>query len=128
MPEEMRMKSTRVLGGAFALLGFLLAIAAQAQNNQVDSTGPMPIYRVNVVARSMKAINYRHRSGATKVDFRGTSLMPSAGGDAKVESHKGYIEVDSHFKIMEQTSMYSHEYLTYELSSNTPEDIPKYMY
>lgn len=77
------MKSTRGLWEIFAVLGFVMAMPAQAQNNQVDSTGPMPIYRVNVVARSMKAINYRHRSGATKVDFRGTSLMPSAGGDAK---------------------------------------------
>jgi hypothetical protein len=109
------MKSTRVLGGTFALLGLLVAAAGQAQNNQVDSTGPMPVYRVNVVARSMKAINYRHRSGSTKVDFRGTSLMPSAGGDAKVESHKGYIEVDAHFKNMEPASKYGPEYLTYVL-------------
>src|SRR5260370_10759933 len=127
MPEEMRMKSTRVLGGAFALLGFLLAIAAQAQNNQVDSTGPMPIYRVNVVARSMKAINYRHGSGVRKVAFRGTSLMPPAGGDAKVESHKGYIEVDAHFKNMEPASMYGPEYLTYVLWAITPEGRPKNM-
>ncbi len=39
---------------------------------QVDRPGSVPIYRVTVVGRTTTAINYRHRSGSTKVDFRGT--------------------------------------------------------
>ena len=34
--------------------------------------GPMPIFRVTVVSRTVKAINYHHRMGSTNVDFRGT--------------------------------------------------------
>ena len=43
---------------------------------QIDQTGIVPILRVNVVSRSTKAVNYRHRGGATKVDFAGTALQP----------------------------------------------------
>ena len=60
------------------------------QHHRDDST---PLYRVTVVDRTMKAINYQHRSGATKIDFRGTDLLPMAHGEAKVESKKGYIEI-----------------------------------
>ena len=44
----------------------------------VQQNGCVPIYRITVVGRTVKAVNYRHRSGATKIDFRGTSLMPEA--------------------------------------------------
>jgi hypothetical protein len=64
----------------------LVAQVSPVANNQVEHMDSMPIYRVNVVARTTKAINYRHRSGSTKVDFQGTALMPRATGDAKVES------------------------------------------
>ena len=48
------------------------------------AAGSVPIYRVTVVVRSMKAINYNHRSGSTGIGFRGTGLMPGATGEAKV--------------------------------------------
>jgi outer membrane protein OmpA-like peptidoglycan-associated protein len=85
----------------------------------------MPIYRVNVVARTTKAINYRHRSGSTKVDFQGTALMPRARGDAKVDSKQGYLSVDAHFKNIEPASKFGPEYLTYVLWAITPEGRPK---
>ncbi len=53
-----------------------------------------PMFRVTVISRSVQAVNYKHRSGATKLDFAGTDLMPSANGQAKVESKKGYIEIE----------------------------------
>ena len=43
-----------------------------------------PVYRVNVVSRSVQAVDYRHSKGWTKIDFRGTALMPDASGQAKV--------------------------------------------
>ena len=49
----------------------------------------MPVFRVSVVSRTIKAINYHHRTGTTHIDFRGTELMPEAKGEAKVESHMG---------------------------------------
>ena len=34
---------------------------------------PTPIFRVTVISRSVQAVNYEHRSGATKLDFAGTT-------------------------------------------------------
>ena len=36
----------------------------------------MPIFRVTVVSRTTKAINYHHRTGSTHIDFRGTYSFP----------------------------------------------------
>src|SRR5215831_16767182 len=56
-----------------------------------------PIFRVTVVARTTKAINYHHRTGTTKVDFRGTELLPPARGEARVESQMGSTKIDVRF-------------------------------
>lgn len=69
----------------------------------------------------MKAINYQHRSGATKIDFRGTDLLPGASGEAKVESKKGYIEIEVEFDELKPAAKYGSEYLTYVLWAITPE-------
>ena len=66
--------------------------------SQPDSSAP--VYRVIVVERTMKAINYQHRGGDTKIDFRGTDLQPKARGEAKVESKKGYMEIEVEFDDM----------------------------
>lgn len=88
---------------------------------QVETTGQVPIYKVTVVARTTKAINYRHRSGATKVDFRGTALMPQAQGEAKVDSKQGRIEIDAKFNHLTPATQFGPEYLTYVLWAITPE-------
>jgi outer membrane protein OmpA-like peptidoglycan-associated protein len=120
------MRATWTLSSAIAVFGLLIAPAtAQNRNNQVERMDSTPIYRVNVVARTTKAINYRHRSGSTKVDFQGTALMPRAKGDAKVDSKQGYLEVNAHMKDMEPASKYGPEYLTYVLWAITPEGRPK---
>lgn len=85
------------------------------------AAGSMPIYRVNVTARTAKAINYRHRSGATKIDFKGTELMPNSRGEAKVESKQGYIEIEVEFDDLQAANKQGAEYLTYVLWAITPE-------
>ena len=63
----------RTISAFLLALGILSAQAAQAPNPNQQSTGnaagaaagSIPIYRVTVVARTMKAINYNHRSGST---------------------------------------------------------------
>lgn len=85
------------------------------------AAGSMPIYRVNVTERTTKAINYRHRGGATKIDFRGTDLMPGARGEAKVESKQGYIEIEVEFAGLKAANKQGSEYLTYVLWAITPE-------
>ncbi len=106
--------------------GLLSAQAPQATNPmqqwvQTESGISTPIYRVTVTERTMKAINYQHRSGATTVDFRGTDLLPMAHGEAKVESKKGYIEIEVEFDKLQPATKFGAEYLTYVLWAITPE-------
>ena len=90
--------------------------APQTQGGQ-----SMPLYRITVVRRSTPAVNYRHRSSSTKVDFRGTELMPRAKGEAKVQSKQGRIDIDAKFDSLEPASRFGPEYLTYVLWAITPE-------
>ncbi len=91
------------------------------QRPVADSQGQVPIFRVTVVGRTTPAINYRPRSGSTKIDFSGTALMPMAKGDAKISGDKGYIRIDAHFGKMASASQFGLEYLTYVLWAITPE-------
>jgi outer membrane protein OmpA-like peptidoglycan-associated protein len=86
-----------------------------------QSGSSMPTYRVAMTERTMKAINYQHRSGATKIDFRGTDLLPNAHGQAKVESKQGYIEIEVEFDKLQPANKFGAEYLTYVLWAITPE-------
>jgi len=114
------MQTTRIIPGALVAIGLFVA-PATAQVTQVERMDSTPIYRVTVVARSAKAINYRHRSGATKIDFRGTPLLPKARGEAKVESKQGYIEIEVEFDELQPANQYGPEYLTYVMWAITPE-------
>jgi outer membrane protein OmpA-like peptidoglycan-associated protein len=108
-----------------ALLG-LLAVPAYAQApanstpQRVTADQP-PLFRVTVVGRTTAAINYRPRSGDTKVDFAGTALLPEARGYANVSGEKGYIRIDAHFDKLQPPARFGSEYLTYVLWAITPE-------
>jgi len=93
---------------------------------EVQRSADQPIYKitVNVVERSTTAVNYRHRGGATRLDFRGTPLVPTAHGEAEVEGRKGYIEIKTEMKDMPPASQFGPEFLTYVLWGITPEGRP----
>ena len=103
--------------------GITLSLSAFAQNNSqtVEPMAHTPTFRVTVVSRNVQAVNYKHRGGATKVDFAGTDLMPQARGEAKVESKKGYIEIEVEFANLEKPTTFGNEYLTYILWAISPE-------
>jgi len=111
--------------GLLISYGVLLAQAPQAPNPTQRSveqvSGGTPIYRVTVVARTTKAINYHHRSGSTQIGFRGTALMPDARGEAKVESKQGVIKIEAEMEKISSPSQYGPEYLTYVMWAVTPE-------
>src|SRR5205823_623501 len=124
--ENKRWKKMKIFSAFLTVYGVLAAQSAQAPNPTqqsipVNTGAPMPIYRVTVVARTMKAINYNHRSGATKIDFRGTALLPKAHGEAKVESKQGYIEIEVEFRELQPATAYAVEYLTYVMCAITSE-------
>jgi len=83
-----------------------------------------PIYTVTVVERTAKAINYEYRTGPTKIDFRGTVLLPYGRGEATVESLRGRTEIDAKFENLTPPTRYGREYLTYTLWAITPEGAP----
>jgi outer membrane protein OmpA-like peptidoglycan-associated protein len=93
----------------------------QRENADRSAAGLTPIYRVTVTERTTKAISYRNRSGATKIDFAGTALLPAAHGEAKVESKKGYTEIEVEFRNLPEATQFGAEYLTYVLWAITPE-------
>jgi outer membrane protein OmpA-like peptidoglycan-associated protein len=81
----------------------------------------VPIFHVTVVENSVIAINYQYRQGPTKIDFRGTVLMPEAKGEATVESKRGRTEIDATLEHMLPPQRFGREYLTYTLWAITPE-------
>jgi outer membrane protein OmpA-like peptidoglycan-associated protein len=95
----------------------------QSLQVQQPAADQNPLYRINinVVERNVKAVNYRHRGGATKVNFRGTALLPEAYGEAKVESKQGYIEIEVEFDELKPATQYGPEFLTYVMWAITPE-------
>jgi hypothetical protein len=122
----------------FLAAGITLSLSAFAQTNPqttinpqegmvpqmimaAEPVSPTPISRMTRTSRTVQAVNYQHRSGATKLDFVGTDLMPSANGQAKVESKRGVIEIDVEFGHLQKPTTFGNEYLTYILWAISPE-------
>src|SRR5580704_7285461 len=108
-------------------VAFTLCASAQGRaQTQVpaDSANPTPTYRMNVVSRTTPAVAYKHRSGATKINFQGTDLMPGAAGEAKVESKRGALEIEVEFSGLDRPTSFGTEYLTYVLWAISPEGRP----
>src|SRR5678816_4340631 len=113
----------KLLSAFLVVCGAVSAQAPQSQNENAArmAAGSTPIFRVTVTSRTAKAVNYQHRNGATKIDFRGTELLAGARGEAKVESKQGYIEIEVEFDNLQPASKNGTEYLTYVLWAITPE-------
>ncbi len=117
----------KIASVCLSIIGFLGILAAPAMsqtpapaagNQQQQSS---PLYRVTVVARTTKAINYRHLSGPTQIDFRGTVLLPFSKGQAWVESKRGAIRIQAQFDKLEPATRFGPEFLTYVLWAVSPE-------
>src|SRR5262249_31906312 len=55
-----------------------------------------PLYKIEVVARDIPAVNYFHRSKETRIGFRGTELLPDAHGWAEVRAEGGRTKIELH--------------------------------
>jgi outer membrane protein OmpA-like peptidoglycan-associated protein len=101
-------------------------LSAFAQASAQDSialvpVGGMPAYTVDETSRTVEAVDYQHRSGATDVDLAGTALLPSADGKAKVRSKRGTMEVEATFGNLQNPTTFGAEYLTYVLWAISPD-------
>jgi outer membrane protein OmpA-like peptidoglycan-associated protein len=115
------LKNTLLLVAGIALSLSALAQTTSQTSLTVEPMSPTPTFRVNVISRSVQAVNYRHRSGATKLDFAGTNLMTLANGEAQVNSKRGAIEIEAEFGNLEKPTTFGNEYLTYILWAISPE-------
>ena len=93
-----------------------------AQGTATTATGEtVPLFKVQVVSRTIEAVNYRHLGGETKVDMVGTTLMPQAKGDAHVDSRHGRVVISSKVDKIGPATQFGPEYLTYVMWAITPE-------
>ena len=115
--------------------GITIALSAQEANptSQNSSTqnpeltkqeNGVYLYRVKVVQRDLDAVNYLHRSGSTRIGFKGTTLMPGAKGEAKVTSERGGIHIEARFEGLTPANGFGPEYLTYVLWAISPDGRP----
>lgn len=107
---------------AVVLLWVQGAYAAPQQRERArDSQSPSLI---NIrVSRTVQAVNYRDRA-STKIDFRGTPLMPRAEGKADIEAKRGRVGIRAEFDHLELPSTFGSAYLTYVLWAISPEGNP----
>ena len=108
------------------VIGSALSLSAIAQTGPqemavVVPTNPIAVFAVDETSRTVEAINYEHRGGATDVDLAGTTLMPSAEGKTKVRSKRGTMEVEADFGNLQSPTTFGTEYLTYVLWAISPD-------
>lgn len=101
---------------AVALVSVTFAQTPVPQRQQ-----PQPVYRVTIVQRTTPALNYGHREEPTKIDFKGTPLLPEAHGDATVDTRHGAAAIDAHFDRVPPPTRFGSQYLTYVLWAISPE-------
>jgi hypothetical protein len=102
----------------FALLWMGAALAANAA-----AQAPQEIPASSLISKSTVAIGFTVGGGSTKVDLTGTSLMPQASGEAKVQAraNAGLTNVEVTVMGMTPPSNLGAEYLTFVLWAVTPE-------
>jgi outer membrane protein OmpA-like peptidoglycan-associated protein len=98
----------------FAAIFLWAATAASAQSQGVS---PSP----DVVSKSTTAVGYTVGGGSTKVDLKGTGLMPQARGEAKVEAKQGIANIEVAVEGMGIPSSLGTEFLTYVLWAVSPD-------
>ena len=75
----------------------------------------------DVLTQSARAIGYQVGAGKTKVDFKGTALMPQTAGVAEVEAKAGYSGINASFQNLGPATQFGSEFLTYVLWAVSPD-------
>src|SRR5260370_6799030 len=83
--------------------------------------GQSAVAQAGSVSRTTKAVNYRLRGEAVTIGFRGTDLLASASGEAKVQGKKSSVEIDAKFESLDDPTRFGLEYLTYVLWAVSPQ-------
>src|SRR5882724_4370840 len=118
---------TRITASIRTLVPAALICLAMPAYPQAPGDPQPTVFRISVVSRTTKAINYHHRQGSTTVTLEGSSLVPRAKGEVRVDSRTGATKVDAVIEKMPSASQLSEGYLTYVLWAITPEGRPENM-
>lgn len=111
-----------VLASLCTMAGTALAqSSAQQPAAQQASVQQTASAQTTSVFRTTKAVNYRLRGDAVKIDFHGTELMQNASGEAKVTGKKSNVEIDAKFDGLDDPTKFGLEYLSLVLWAISPE-------
>ncbi|MEJ2009065.1 MAG: OmpA family protein [Acidobacteriota bacterium] len=105
--------------GAGAMLLCWLAVPAASAAAQAEPTQPPP----RLITKSVQAVGFEVGGGSTKLDLVGTTLMPEAKGEARVEikSNAGATDIEVKLKHLRPPTTFGAEFLTYVLWAVTQE-------
>jgi hypothetical protein len=95
--------------------------APTEQRSRQEEKGPQPLYKVTIVSRTTKALNYGYLTSPTRIGFAGTPVLTTASGNAKIESKRGSTLVSARFKDIPPPTRFGPEYLTYVVWAISPE-------
>ena len=111
----------RTLSLCWICIGLSIGSASAQEDKAAQAEQQVP--QSAVITKSATAVGYEVGGGSTKVDLKGTELMPEATGQAKVEikSKAGRTSVDAEVKGLKPPSTLGSEFLTYVLWAVTPE-------
>jgi hypothetical protein len=99
-------------------LSLSLVAAARLQGQQ------RPQERMTLVERTTNVIDFGYETGAIRLDFEGTCLLPEAHGGATVERKRDHIEIDGEFDNLQDATRFGPEYLTFVMWGISPEGRP----
>jgi outer membrane protein OmpA-like peptidoglycan-associated protein len=71
--------------------------------------------------RSVPAVNYGGRRGSTRLRLTGTSVMPDAAGELRVQVQRGSTRIEARVTDLKNPTALGHEYLTYILWAVSPD-------
>ncbi len=117
------LKNSKIVFAVLLALG-ASAVAAAQTSVPAEPDNPTPTFRFNVVSRTTPAVNYGHRGASTKINFKGTDLMPGALGGATVQSKRGDTKIVAELQGLDNPRTFGNEYLTYVLWAVSPEGRP----
>ncbi len=124
MNRTLRIRARVVALPALLLLGSSLVARplpahARPQEQSPERAQQAPVISINIT-RTIQAVNYRTK-GSTRINFRGTALLPQGTGEARIGNKSGEISIDAKFENLSAPSQLGSPYLTYVLWAITPE-------
>ena len=98
-------------------------LSLSAQQTSTEREHKRPSYRYEPVAHTTKAVDYKQGS-SSKIELRGTSLMPEVKGEAEIKTKTGTVEIEAELEHLNPANSIALSYLTYVLWAISPDGHP----